>query len=156
MTAEQSVKPEDTKRARELDMTAEDFGNDESLPMLTRDAILAAEDNTLVKVPCPEWGGYVYARNPTGEERNRFEQASMVVRGRNTREMAMKDLKERLVVQFACDDKRQPIFKHEDVATLAAKNAAPINRIGDMILKLGGWTDQDVEDLVGNSDGAQS
>lgn len=153
--AVQSERPEDTRIAREENLTGEDFDEPEELVMLTSADIAATEDEVLEKVPTPEWknregrGGFVYARNPTGAERNQFEQEGMVRKGRS-RELNLRDLKERLVVWFACDDERRPLFCREDVKWLRDKNAAPINRIADAALRLGGWTDEDVEDLVGN------
>ena len=40
---------------------------------LTREAIRIAEDIDTVEVLCPEWGGSVYVRGMTGEERADFE-----------------------------------------------------------------------------------
>ena len=157
--ARQSSRPEDTRLAREHDLDAEDFAEPEELEQITADEIRAAEDNVIVRVPVPEWKtksgkpGLVYVRNPAGQERNLFEQESSVRRGQN-REVNLRDLKERLVVWFACDEDRRPLFDRAKMKStlewLRQKNAAPINRIADTALRLGGWTDQDVEDLVGN------
>jgi hypothetical protein len=154
--AAQSTRPEDTRLAREEHLDAEDFRDPlEEMKCLTLDLIKDADDATLEPVPCPEWGGKVFVRNPTGEERNAFEQEGMVRRGRN-REVNLRDLKERLVIWFACDAERRPLFDRdklkEQLPWLRKKNAAPINRIADTALRLGGWTDQDVEDMVGNSE----
>lgn len=158
--AVQSTRPEDTRIAREENLTADDFEDDGDWGvLLTADVIHDAEDEVLKAVPCPEWGGHVYVRNPTGQERNQFEQEGMVRRGRS-RELNLRDLKERAVIWFACDKDRRPIFDRTKMkATLAwlrDKNSAPINRIADVALALGGWTDEDVEAMVKNSGGGPS
>jgi hypothetical protein len=166
----QSTRPEDTYKARELGLDAEDFEDDsEDSVMLTAELIQEADDSTLERVETPEWGGHVFVRNPTGEEKNQFEQEGMVRRGRN-REQNLRDLNERLVLWFACDAERKPLFELPDPSDpkrrrramlkvlewLRGKNSAPINRIADMALRLGGWNEQDVEDMVGNSENGQS
>lgn len=169
--AVQSTRPEDTHKARELGLDAKDFETDEpeDSVMLTAGMIQDADDSTLEKVPTPEWGGHVFVRNPTGEEKNQFEQEGMVRRGRN-REQNLRDLNERLVLWFACDDKRKPLFELPDPSDpkrrrramikplewLRRKNGAPINRIADMALHLGGWNEKDIEEMVGNSEGGPS
>jgi len=167
------MQPEDTHKAREVGLDAEDFeddsGDSDELVMLTAGMIQEAEDSTLERVNTPEWGGYVYVRNPTGEEKNQFEQEGMVRRGRN-REQNLRDLNERLVLWFTCNTERKPLFALPDPSDpkrrrramlkvlewLRGKNGAPINRIADMALHLGGWNEKDVEEMVGNSENGQS
>lgn len=168
--AVQSTRPEDTFVARENHLVAEDFEDepDESV-MLTADMIHDADDSTLERVNTPEWGGFVYVRNPSGLEKNQFEQEGIKGRGKN-REQNMRDVLERLVLWFACDENRKPIFDLPDPSDpmarrramvkplewLRKKNGAPINRIADMALRLGGWNEKDVEYMVGNSENGQS
>jgi len=159
--AVQSTRPEDTRVAREANLDAEDFEDvisEDDWECLDAATIREIDDSRLVKVPCPEWPtkngkvGFVFVRNPSGTERNKFEQ-ERTVRRKGNREMNLRDLKERLVVWFACDKDRKPIFDRDAVKWLRDKNSAPINRIADKALQLGGWTDQDVEDMVKNSKG---
>jgi hypothetical protein len=161
----QSAQPEDTRIARENNLDATDFDEPcDELPMLTLVEIRDSHDDVTEKVLCPEWGGYVYVRNPSGEERNAFERESQRrMGGKGTWEDRVRDLKERLALWFACNEDRSPFFDRstphkaqETLAWLRTKNAAPVNRIGDCALRLGGWTEEDVEDLVGNSESAPS
>ena len=103
-------------------------------------------------------------RNPSAVERNAFERESARRnRGQKNRDDSLRDLKERLVLRFTCYKDRSPFFDcssphviHDTIVMLRGKGAAPVNRIGDVALRLGGWTDEDVEDLVGNSESALS
>lgn len=159
--AVQSTRPEDTRMARENDLVEEDFAEPEPSEMLTPEVIEAADDQVTRRVEVPEWGGHVFVRNPTALEKNKFEQQGMVRRGRD-REANLNDLKERLVLNFTCYEDRRPFFcpsesrpvpeEHakKTLAMLRRKNSAPVERIADMALKLGGWTEEDVEQMVGN------
>ena len=161
----QSAQPEDTRIAREENLIAEDFADPvEELTELTVEQIHDAHDERIEKVLCPEWGGFVWVRNPSAVERNAFERESQRRMPRKgTWEDRVRDLKERIVLWFTCHEDRSPFFDRSDphkvsemIVWLRTKNAAPVNRIADAGLRLGGWTEADVEELVGNSESAPS
>lgn len=170
----QSTRPEDTFRAREEGLTAEDFADEESEPeelgparrCLTAEEILSADDRKdLHWVPTPEWGGPgagIYVAVPSGEDRNRYEQAQKVrkvKRGQRVveqREMNLDQLHERLMVDFACNEAGDRLFSRDHVVKLRKKAAAPVARIGSECCRLMGWTEADIADLVGNSETGRS
>ena len=41
--------------------------------LLTKDAILQAQDSKLEKLEVPEWGGHVFIKSMSGTERDNFE-----------------------------------------------------------------------------------
>jgi len=171
MGCEQSNRPEDTAEARENGLTAEDF--EENTPVrecLTEEDIFDAEDCTYLDnwVPTPEWGGPgkgVYVLTPSGEDRERYEKLTKTLRekqGRRTvrvKEMNFDMLRERLMVDFACNVQGQRIFTFKNkeerrakISRLKKKAAAPIGRIGDLVCDLMGWSQQDIDDMVKNSE----
>lgn len=177
MPAIQSDRPEDTAAAREEGLTAEDFEQDEdaeSTPAarrcLTAEEIFTAYDRGFLDnwVPTPEWGGAgsgVYVLTPSGEDRERYEQITKTRRKRRGRrtvevaEMNFDELRERLTIDFACDADGKLLFPchnreqhREMIGRLKKKAAAPIGRIGDLVCHLMGWTQQDLDDMVGNSE----
>lgn len=170
----QSERPEDTMAAREKGLAAEDFEDDDEVEQetpnrrcLTAQEILDAEDRGFLGnwVPTPEWGGPgagVYLMTPSGEDRNRYEQAQKsrkVKRGNRVveeRTMNLDNFHERLVVDFACNEAGERLFNRDHIVKLRKKAAAPIGRIGRQVQRLMGWTEQDFADLVGNSDTGQS
>lgn len=170
----QSERPEDTAVAREKGLAAEDFEDDDEGEQetpgrrcLTADEILAAEDRGHLDnwVPTPEWGGPgagVYVLTPSGEDRNRYEQAQKVRKVRRgnrlveERSMNLDQLHERLMVDFACNEAGERLFARDHIIKLRKKAAAPVARIGSECCRLMGWTEQDIADLVGNSDTGQS
>lgn len=167
--AVQSTRPEDTRMARENDLVAEDFEPPEESEMLSVEDIEQAEDRVIRRVEVPEWPtrsgrpGHVFVRNPSGLEKNRFEQQGLIRRGRD-REANLADLKERLVLNFTCHEDGRPLFCPDEarpvpapkamkvLAWLREKNSAAIERIADVALSLGGWTQADVETMAKNSE----
>jgi len=141
---------------------------------LTGAEILAAEDRGFQDnwVPTPEWmgpGAGVYVLTPSGEDRERYERQQKtrrVQKGRRKverREMNLDELRERLMVDFTCDENGQRLFNvaskedtRETIRLLRKKAAAPVGRIGDRVIELMGWSDADLEDMVGNSESGQS
>jgi len=173
----QSERPEDTIQAREEGLAAEDFVDQEEAGArrcLTEDEILDAEDRSYLDnwVPTPEWGGPgagVYVMTPSGEDRNRYEQMTKTrrkKRGRKTvemKEMNLDELRERLMVDFVCNEEGVLIFhctsreqRREKIRKLRRKAAAPIGRIGDLLCELMGWSQADIDDMVGNLETDQS
>lgn len=180
MPAIQSDRPEDTAAAREQGLTADDFQEDAAdAPQparatarrcLSSEDILAAADRPYLEnwVATPEWGGPgagVYVLTPSGEDRERYERITKIRRkrqGRKTveiKEMNFDELRERLVIDFACNGDGKPLFpcttreeRREVIRRLKRKAAAPIGRIGNLACELMGWTADDIENLTGNSE----
>jgi len=121
---------------------------------LSREAILDAPDSGTIRVPVPEWGGHVYVRTLTGEERDRFE--NLCATRRSGERLDIRGLKAELVVRCACDADGTPLFNAADARTLNRKAAKPIDRLFKAAQQLNGLTDEDVEELRGNSGGGLS
>ena len=119
---------------------------------LSKQDILDAQDRGLVKVSVPEWGGHVYVQSMTALERDAFEES---LAGENKRRN-LGNLRARLVVKCACDDKGNRIFTADDAAGLGAKCAAPVDRIFEAARRLSGMTDEDVEELEKNLEGGMA
>lgn len=120
--------------------------------LLTRDAILTADDIRFEEVPVPEWGGTVRVRSLIGSERDEYEAA---IAGDGTKP-DLTNLRARLVAKAVVDEAGKRVFSDADVAKLGMKNAAALNRVFDVVRALSGLTKEDVEALAGNSDAAQS
>jgi hypothetical protein len=114
--------------------------------LLTRDAILGADDLKTEEVTVPEWGGKVRIRSLTGAERDRFE-LSVADGKKRSRE----NLRARLLALVCVDKEGERIFSQADVEKLGAKNSAPLSRLFDRALRLSAITPADVEELEGNS-----
>jgi len=118
--------------------------------MLTREQILTADDLAKELVACPEWGGEVYVRTMTGEERDRFE-AVMIQDPEAEPSKRYEHFRARLVVLTICDEKGMPVFFLNDVAALSQKSAKALDRVFSVAQRLSGMTKEDVEALTKNS-----
>ena len=115
------------------------------LEMLTKDAILAADDLPMEWMDAPEWGGGFYLRLMSGRERDAFE-VDCTVDGEVTKE----NIRAKLIVRTACDDKRNRIFNNADADDLGEKSGAVLGRAWKISATLNGISDDDVEELAGN------
>jgi len=125
------------------------------MALLSRDAILAADDREYEVVPCPEWGGEVRLRSLTGAERDAYEQSLVQTRGKS-REMNLRNARAKLVALCAVDENGNRLFSDQDVAALGRKNAKPLDRLFDVARRLSGLTEDDVDRLTEDFDDAQS
>lgn len=117
---------------------------------LTRDAILGARDLPTEDVEVPEWGGTVRVRGLTGTERDAFEQSIARRKGKNV-ELNLRNVRAKLVALSVVDEQGNRIFSEADVDALGQKSAAALDRIFRVAQRLSGLTDEDVEELTGNS-----
>jgi len=125
------------------------------MALLSRDAILAADDREYEVVPCPEWGGEVRLRSLTGAERDAYEQSLVQTRGKS-REMNLRNARAKLVALCAVDENGNRLFSDADVNALGKKNAKPLDRLFDVARRLSGLSEDDVDRLTENFDDAQS
>lgn len=125
------------------------------MALLSRDAILAADDREYEVVPCPEWGGEVRLRSLTGSERDAYEQSLVQTRGKS-REMNLRNARAKLVALCAVDENGNRLFTDADVNALGKKNAKPLDRLFDAARRLAGLSEDDVDRLTEDFDDAQS
>jgi hypothetical protein len=126
-------------------------GSRESTPSvdheLTATDILSAADSVTERVDVPEWGGHLFVRNLTGEERDTFEDTVIKVRGKN-REVNMRNFRAKLVAMAACDSAGKQLFTMSQVEALGKKNAAALQRVFDKASSLSGLGEEDIEQMT--------
>jgi hypothetical protein len=114
---------------------------------LTREAILGARDREIREVATPEWGGTVLVRALSAGQRDAFE---LSVTGPDGRERNLANLRARLCALCIVDETGRPIFSAADVAELAERSAAAVERIFNVARRLSGMNDADVAELAKN------
>jgi hypothetical protein len=124
------------------------------MALLTRDAILQAEDLPKELVLIPEWNGEVYVRALTGAERDAFEQSIVEQKGKSTK-MNLSNLRAKLVALTVVDEAGKRIFSDRDAELLGQKSAIAINRVFEVAQRLSGLSQEDVEELTKNSEDVQ-
>lgn len=122
------------------------------MALLSKEAILAADDRKTEDVSVPEWGGEVRIRALSGRERDEFE-TSMVKLNGNKREENFDNLRARLVSLCVVDENNKRLFRGDkDVTQLGNKSAAALQRVFEAAQKLNGMSDEDVEELTESFD----
>ena len=122
---------------------------------LTKDQILQADDRKYQDVECPEWAGTVRVRSLSGMERDAFETSVLTGKGKN-RDVNLRNLRAKLVALTVVDGIGEALFSEPDIKALGAKNAAALDRVFSVAQQLSGLREEDVEDLVKNSETDQS
>ena len=125
------------------------------MTLLTKSAILAANDLKTQDVDVPEWGGTVRVRAFTGRERDAFE-ASMVRGDGKDRKVDLTNMRARLVALSVVDEAGQRVFSDEEVDLLGAKSGSALDRVFAVAQELNGLSGADVEALTKNSSAAPS
>jgi len=125
------------------------------MALLTKDAILQAQDLPTESVHVPEWSGDVLVRALTGAERDAFEQSIVEQKGKSTK-MNLQNMRAKLVALTVVDEGGNRLFTDADAKLLGKKSALALNRVFEVAQKLSGLTPEDVEELAKNSEGDQS
>lgn len=115
------------------------------MSLLTRDAILTANDLPTEDVPVPEWGGEVRVRTMTGAERDAYE-TRVAGGGEGKRNLA--NIRAGLVALTLVDDQGETLFKKDDVERLGMKSAKALDRVADVAMRLAGLSDEDAKKLA--------
>lgn len=125
------------------------------MTVLTKAAILAADDIKTETVPVPEWGGEVLVRGMTAAQRDDYEQSLMKGKG-SDREVNLRNARTKLAVRSVVDADGELLFAEQDVVALGKKSAAALQRVFDVATRLSGLSKEDLVDLTENLDDGQS
>jgi hypothetical protein len=119
--------------------------------VLNRDEILGADDLKTEKVPVPEWGGFVYIRTMTGEERDSFETDFYGATVKDEDEgTTRRNFRAKLVCRCAVDESGERIFTDADAEALGRKSAPALDRLWPTAKRLNALTQEDEDELVKN------
>ena len=117
---------------------------------LTIEQILKSDDTVVRKVSCPEWGGDVFVRTFTADDRDRLESA---FNGRD----GVVGVRAAILSAAICNEKGE--FLHPTAAesqALGKKSAGPFERCVDAIMEINSMRPGDVEKLAKNSEETES
>ena len=114
--------------------------------ILSKEAILKADDLPKKTVTVEEWGGDVIVRSMTGVERDAWE-----IEQYGSGKVNMKNMRARLVAVTAIDEKGKRLFTQEEAEELGKKSAKAIAKVYDAASKLNGLGADDIEELAGES-----
>jgi hypothetical protein len=115
--------------------------------ILTKDAILKADDLKRELVSVPEWGGDVYVRGMTGADRDKFEASIIQMRGKD-QTLNMVNIRAKLASMTICDEAGKLLFSEADIKGLSLKSASALQRVFAVAQKLSGIGESDVKELA--------
>ena len=107
------------------------------MALLTRDAVLGAQDVATKDVAVPEWGGDIRVRSMTVAERNEFSRRTASEESSTTAAW--------LVSILSVDEAGKELFTPEDVKALEKRNFKAIERVVTAILAVNGIGEKAIE-----------
>lgn len=119
--------------------------------LLSKSAILAADDLRHEDVAVPQWGGSVRVRCMTGTERDQFRSSISAEGGIPVGQFAAA-----LLVACLVDADGNRLFSADDMAAMQAKCAAALDAPATVAMRLNGLGGGAVEAAVKNSESGQS
>jgi hypothetical protein len=123
---------------------------------LSKEEILGMDDIPVEEVTIPEWKDRkVLVCGLTGAGKNAYEASLFELKG-TTRKMKLENASAKLLVRTLVNRQRQALFTESDVERLGTKSAAALERLVNVAQRLSAMRQEDVEELVKNSDAAQS
>ncbi len=115
----------------------------------TPDDLFAALTPKVEEIYVPELGKKIRVRAITGKERDAYEQSMVVGRGPN-QTVNMRNARAKLAALAIAKEDGSRMFTDADAAKLGELPALALERIFDRARKMGGLTNEDMDDLTGN------
>ena len=115
-----------------------------SKKVLSKADILSADDMKRESVEVPEWGGVVYIKRLTADERDLFEFKML---GENK---SGKGLRAAYVGLAMVDEMGERLFKDDEIPMLGAKFAGVVDRVFERVSEINRISEKDLKDLEKN------
>lgn len=119
---------------------------------LSREDIFRASDIVTEWVSVPEWGGGLYVRGMTAGERDALEASLLTEKGKRNMDR-LAQFRSRVLLLCCVDDAGRRIFQPTDIQAISKKSMVAVERVLNVAQRLSGMTEEDVDQLTGNSDG---
>ena len=126
--------------------------------MSIKEEILKADDLPREKFHVEQWNLDVWIRSLTSAERDDYEQSLIESSGRGRNMQVTPNLtnaKAKLVARAMVDEDGKRIFTDAEAGKLGRKSARAISDLYAIAQRLSGLSDEDVEELVKNSESGQ-
>jgi len=121
--------------------------------ILTKEAILTADDLKGERVEVPEWGGDVWVATLSGTDREKLEKR---IAEAQPEELGISGVLAHVLVATITDDDGAPLFTEADIPQLAGKSSTVLLDLIKRAMTLNGLLPADVEELAKNSPGGPS
>lgn len=118
---------------------------------LTKEQIFALDDREQEDVWVPAWKTYVKVRGLTAGERDKYESEMLEGKGKN-QVVNLANARAKLIVLCCIDEEGKQLFTKQEMTVVATKSAAALEPLFDAARRLSAMTEQDMEELTGNSE----
>lgn len=115
----------------------------------TKDGILAYRQKAGAIHSVPAFGGLVYFKEWTSEERDKFEASLITGRGKAQR-VTTSNIRAKMFCRSVCTKDGAQIFSDEDIPEVGKLPAGEVEKVYAEIQKYNSVSDEDVEELAGN------
>lgn len=122
--------------------------------LISREKLLTPVEVPMRKVELPALGGYIWVKGMTAKERGQFEKSFDNSDGTKNK-TRVSQVRERMVIICACNEDRTPMLTIRDLEKLGQQEINIVEKIVIVAQELCGMTDNDIEELAGNSDGIE-
>lgn len=120
------------------------------MSILTREAILSADDLKRESVSVPEWGGDVVVQEMTAKARTAWSSA-VYSKGDDGEVKADSDIfSSALLVACCVGEDGEPLFTASDIAALSKKSGKAVERVLTVALRLNGMSEAAREEAKKN------
>ena len=102
-----------------------------ALRALSLDDIFAIDDRPVHKIDVPEWGGFVFLRELSGAERDKFERA--MAKSLSAKDSDDVNFRAALTAMSLCDEAGNRVMGLSDAARLGEKSGSVLNRLAETI-----------------------
>ena len=110
--------------------------------VLSKDAILGADDKRLETVDVPEWGGIIHVRSLTGKQRDEVE--VLMSKRKKGEVIDVTGFMVKLIRMSACDADGKPLFHEKDEDALNQKSCSALQKVFDKALTVSGLKEDDI------------
>lgn len=122
--------------------------------MVSKQSILGYKrTKPLESINVPEWGGKVYIRVMSSNERDAYEAETVQVNGKNVT-LNRQGARARLLVKVVCDESGHRLFEDRDAKMLGEQPADLIEPVVEFASRVNKLSKEDIDDLAKNSDTA--
>lgn len=120
------------------------------MTILSKDAILGANDIKAEDVTVPEWGGSIRIAVMSGRARDQFLALN------STKEEGYSLFQARLLAATVVDESGNLLFTADDIETLRGKSRIVLDQLTDVATRINGMNAEAVGDATKNSEAAPS
>lgn len=130
------------------------------MALLSKDAILAAQDRKSITVDVPEWGGEVRLMEMSGEDRLLYLSSILTYVTDKTGKVSVEanntNADAKLLARCIVDENGNRLFTEAEIAKLGSKNGIVLDRLVNEANSLNAIAPGSVDDAEGKSEATQN